>query len=288
MRLNRNLELSAADIVNSYPETELANIIFEYGEERYSRRIASAIVKARKEAKFEYAKQLADVIWKAVPAPYRRGRNHPATKSFQAIRIVVNGELARLEEALEAALRVLKPGGKMGVISFHSLEDRIVKRFFKKMSLKCICPPEAPVCTCRAKSIVKILTKKPVAPEESEVKENQPSRSSKLRVVEKVNEIMKFIRKIFFFIIVLSVPVLLFMNVNQSFRYERLATEIDSFELEQKEWLEENKKMLSTYSVFSSPARVQKITENLPELSTADPGQSIIVNIRPALEGSID
>ena len=189
MRLNRNLELSAADIVNTYPETELANLIFEYGEERYSRRIASAIVKARKEAKFEYAKQLADVIWKAVPAPYRRGRNHPATKSFQAIRIVVNGELARLEEALEAALRVLKPGGKMGVISFHSLEDRIVKRFFKKMSLKCICPPEAPVCTCRAKSIVKILTKKPVAPEESEVKENQPSRSSKLRVVEKVNEL---------------------------------------------------------------------------------------------------
>ena len=98
-------------------------------------------------------------------------------------------KLGRNEEALEAALRVLKPGGKMGVISFHSLEDRIVKRFFKKMSLKCICPPEAPICTCRAKSIVKILTKKPVAPEESEVKENQPSRSSKLRVVEKVNEL---------------------------------------------------------------------------------------------------
>ncbi len=189
MRLNKNLELSAADIVNSYPETELARIIYEYGEERYSRRIASAIVKSRKERKFEYAKQLADTVWKAVPAPYRRGRNHPATKTFQAIRIVVNGELARLEEALEAALSILKVGGKMGVISFHSLEDRIVKRFFKKMSLECICPPEAPVCTCRAKKIVKILTKKPVVPDEAEIKGNLPSRSSKLRVVEKVNEL---------------------------------------------------------------------------------------------------
>ena len=99
---------------------------------------------------------------------------------------------------------------------------------------------------------------------------------------------MKFVRKLFFFIIVLSVPVLLFMNVSQSFRYERLASEIDSYELEQKEWLEENKKMLSTYSVFSSPARVQQITEDIPELNTAEPGQSIIVNIKPASEGSID
>ena len=189
MRLDRNLEISAADIVNSYPEVELAGIIFEYGEERYSRRIASAIVKARKNEKIVYAKQLSDIIWKSVPSPYRRGRNHPATKTFQALRIVVNGELARLEEALESALAVLKTGGRMGVISFHSLEDRIVKRFFKKMSLECICPPEVPVCSCRGKSIVKILTKKPVIPGEDEIKGNMPSRSSKLRVVEKVNEL---------------------------------------------------------------------------------------------------
>ena len=189
MRLDRNLELSAADIVNNYPEKELADIIFKYGEERYSRRIASAIVRDRKGCRYENAKQLADTVWKAVPAAYRKGRNHPATKTFQAVRIVVNGELARLEEALEAALKVLKPGGKMGVISFHSLEDRIVKHFFKRMSLECVCPPEAPVCTCRGKSIVKILTKKPVAPDEAEIRENLPSRSSKLRVVEKVNEL---------------------------------------------------------------------------------------------------
>ena len=189
MRLDRNLEQSAADIVNNYPETELADIIFKYGEERYSRRIASAIVRDRKMSRYENAKQLADTVWKAVPSAYRKGRNHPATKTFQALRIIVNGELARLEEALDAALKVLKPGGRMGVISFHSLEDRIVKHFFKKMSLECICPPEAPVCSCRGKSIVKILTKKPVAPEEAEIRENLPSRSSKLRVVEKVNEL---------------------------------------------------------------------------------------------------
>ena len=189
MRLDENLEISAADIVNTYPEVELARIIYEYGEERYSRRIASAIVRTRKENRFEYAKQLSDIVWKAVPDPYRRGRNHPATKTFQAIRIVVNGELARLEEALEAALRVLKVGGKMGVISFHSLEDRIVKRYFKKMSLECVCPPEVPRCICRGKSIVKLITKKPVAPDESEIRKNLPSRSSKLRVVEKVNEL---------------------------------------------------------------------------------------------------
>jgi 16S rRNA (cytosine1402-N4)-methyltransferase len=189
MRLDENLEISAADIVNTYPEVELARIIYEYGEERYSRRIASAIVRVRKESRFEYAKQLADTVYKAVPAAYRRGRNHPATKTFQAIRIHVNGELARLEEALEEALRVLKTGGKMGVISFHSLEDRIVKRYFKKMSLECVCPPEVPQCNCRGKSIVKLITKKPVAPDDSEIRENLPSRSSKLRVVEKVNEL---------------------------------------------------------------------------------------------------
>ena len=189
MRLDENLEISAADIVNSYPEFELAKVIFEFGEERYSRRIASAILRERKHEKIIFAKQLTDIIWKSVPPAYRRGRIHPATKTFQALRIAVNGELARLEEALENSLSVLKVGGRIGVISFHSLEDRIVKRYFKKMSLKCICPPEVAICNCRGKSIVKILTKKPVSPGDVEVKGNMPSRSSKLRVVEKVNDL---------------------------------------------------------------------------------------------------
>ena len=189
MRLESHLEISAADIVNNYPETELANIIFEYGEERYSRRIARAVVNEREKLAITTSVQLAEIIWNSVPVSYRHGRIHPATRSFQALRISVNGELARLKEGLESALSVLKVGGRMGVITFHSLEDRIVKHYFKDMAKKCVCPPSNPVCTCRGVKIVNILTKKPVVPDEQEVMDNSPSRSSKLRVIEKVNEV---------------------------------------------------------------------------------------------------
>lgn len=189
MRLERGLEISAADIVNDYPQKELAKIIFEYGEERYSRSIAEAIVKERKDGQIETSGALAEVIWNAVPVSYRHGRIHPATRTFQALRIAVNGELARLKEALEAAVSVLKVGGKIGVITFHSLEDRIVKHYFKDLARECICPPEAPICNCRGVKIAEILTRKPVTPEKGEVEENNASRSSKLRVIQKVNEL---------------------------------------------------------------------------------------------------
>ena len=188
MRLDSYLETTAADIVNDYPEEQLADIFFHYGEERYSRRIAAAVVRARKTGSIESSKALEEIIWKAVPVGYRRGRLHPATRSFQALRIAVNGELARLEQALEYALKVLEPGGRMGVISFHSLEDRIVKRFFHGKNKTCTCPENWPMCKCEGEPIVKILTKKPLVPSEEEVNTNPPSRSAKFRVAQKMKE----------------------------------------------------------------------------------------------------
>jgi 16S rRNA (cytosine1402-N4)-methyltransferase len=186
MRLESGLEISAGDIVNNYPEEELADLIYEFGEERYSRRIARAVLKARTKEKIVTTKQLADIIWHSVPGDYRYGRLHPGTRTFQALRIAVNGELARLKTALNSALGVLKPGGRMGVISFHSLEDRIVKHYFREKSKSCTCPPEWPICKCRGKAVVRVLTKKAVRPSALEISENSPSRSAKFRVIEKL------------------------------------------------------------------------------------------------------
>lgn len=173
MRLDSTQSLSAKVIVNEYSEYDLADIIYRYGEERYSRRIARAIVEERAKAPIVYSNQLADIIFQCVPREYRYGRLHPATRTFQAIRIEVNKELDRIAPALENAIRVLKKGGRIGVITFHSLEDRIVKWFFKNEAAK-----ENPR--------IKILTKKPLVPSEKECQENAPSRSSKLRIVEKI------------------------------------------------------------------------------------------------------
>ncbi|MFO7731107.1 MAG: 16S rRNA (cytosine(1402)-N(4))-methyltransferase RsmH [Spirochaetia bacterium] len=186
MRLDTGLEISAYDIVNTYPEKELARIFFEYGEERYSRMIAAAIVRERAKSRIETSAQLAQLIKSSVPAKYRHGRIHPATRSFQALRIMVNGELARLESVLEDALGVLKVGGRIGVISFHSLEDRIVKQFLQKKSQTCTCPPEWPICKCGGQAVVKLIQKKPIQPSENEVDQNAPSRSAKLRIAEKL------------------------------------------------------------------------------------------------------
>ena len=188
MRLGEELEITAFDIVNEYPEEEIADILFRFGEERYSRRIASAIVNTRSGEPIRTTANLAEVIRRSVPPKYRNGRIHPATRSFQALRIAVNGELARLEGVLQHSFSVLKPGGRMGVISFHSLEDRIVKWFFREKQKACTCPPESPICKCEGVSRAEIITRKPIRPTEEEVRMNPPSRSARFRVLEKTRD----------------------------------------------------------------------------------------------------
>lgn len=192
MRLNAESEKSAADLVNELSETELADMIYLYGEEKLSRRIAKAIVDARSGGKIESSKALAEIIWNCVPANYRYGQIHPATRTFQALRIAVNGELKRLPKALSDAFACLKPGGKMGVITFHSLEDRIVKNYFRNLGKQCVCPPEVAVCRCGGSECAEILTRKPVCPTEEEIKANSPSRSAKLRVIRKIKDATEF------------------------------------------------------------------------------------------------
>lgn len=192
MRLNAESEKSAADLVNELSETELADMIYLYGEEKLSRRIAKAIVDARSGGKIESSKALAEIIWNCVPANYRYGQIHPATRTFQALRIAVNGELKRLPKALSDAFACLKPGGKMGVITFHSLEDRIVKNYFRNLGKQCVCPPEVAVCRCGGSECAEILTRKPVCPTEEEIKANSPSRSAKLRVIRKIKNATEF------------------------------------------------------------------------------------------------
>jgi 16S rRNA (cytosine1402-N4)-methyltransferase len=172
---------SAADLVNSLPVEELAEILYRFGEERQSRRIARAIVAARP---FQTTQRLAEVIAGAVGR--RGGRIHPATKSFQALRIAVNDELGALEEALPQAIELLRPGGRLAVISFHSLEDRLVKRFFRRQAQDCICPPELPVCACKHRATLRIITRRPVQPDEAEITQNRRARSARLRVAEKL------------------------------------------------------------------------------------------------------
>ena len=186
MRLDTSGGLTAADLLNRLPEHELADLLFNNSGERFSRRIAALIASERQKGTITTTSALAGLVERAVPASYRHGPIHPATRTFQALRIAVNGELSRLPALLEGALRVLEPGGRLGVISFHSLEDRIVKNFFRTMNKNCTCPQQAPICKCEGRRSVNILTKKGIAPAKEEIERNPPSRSARLRVVEKV------------------------------------------------------------------------------------------------------
>ena len=177
--------LSARDLVNEYDEGELAKILFDYGEEKFGNRIARGIVNARLTAPIETTGQLAEIIKSSVPAAYRREKN-PCRKSFQAIRIEVNHELDVLETALTDGFDVLKVGGRMSVITFHSLEDRIVKNRFKEFCTGCTCPPEFPVCVCGRKPVGRLVDKKPITASPEELERNPRSRSAKLRIIEKI------------------------------------------------------------------------------------------------------
>ena len=177
--------LSARDVVNEYDEGELAKILFDYGEEKFGNRIARGIVNARLTAPIETTGQLAEIIKSSVPAAYRREKN-PCRKSFQAIRIEVNHELDVLETALTDGFDVLKVGGRMSVITFHSLEDRIVKNRFKEFCTGCTCPPEFPVCVCGRKPMGRLVDKKPITASPEELERNPRNRSAKLRIIEKI------------------------------------------------------------------------------------------------------
>ena len=184
MRFSPEQPLTAADLVNQLPEEELARILWLYGEERKSRQIAAMICAERERNKIVTTAQLRDVILSA--AGNSREKIHPATRSFQAIRIAVNGELDAVEAVLPAAVKALKPGGRLLVISFHSLEDRIVKNYFKTESKDCLCPPEQPVCTCGHKAVLRELTRHPVTADDEEVKLNPRARSARLRAAVKI------------------------------------------------------------------------------------------------------
>ncbi len=184
MRFSDKQSLTAADIINGYERDDLANLIWEFGEERFSRRIAAAIVQDRP---FTTTTELAALIRRVVPSSPRT-RINPATKTFQALRIAVNDELTALSTGLEQARDLLGAGGRVAVISFHSLEDRIVKQFFQREARDCICPPEQPTCTCGHRATLKIITKRPISASQEEVQRNPRSRSAHLRVAERLSE----------------------------------------------------------------------------------------------------
>lgn len=186
MRMDQSEPFSAADLVNTASVDELSKILWEYGEERWSKRIAEFIDKYRRVKRIETTTELVEIIKQAIPAAARRNGPHPARRTFQAIRIAVNRELDVLQQVLEKSLTILKPGGRIVVISFHSLEDRIVKTTFTKWAKGCICPKEILVCQCGQLPKVQIITRKPVLPSQEEIDRNPRARSSKLRCAEKV------------------------------------------------------------------------------------------------------
>ena len=185
MRMDVRQSLSAKDIVNTYPEMELYRVIRDYGEEQFAKNIAKHIVLARKESPIETTGQLNEIIKAAIPAKMRQNGGHPSKRTFQALRIECNKELEVLKNSLDDMIQVLNPGGRLCIITFHSLEDRIVKTAFKRNENPCICPPDFPVCTCGRKPQGKVISRKPILPSEQEINENKRSKSAKLRVFER-------------------------------------------------------------------------------------------------------
>lgn len=186
MRMDQSGDLTAYDVINGYEQDVLTRVISEYGEERWAKRIASFICEARKKKPVESTGELVEIIKAAIPAKARREGPHPAKRTFQAIRIEVNDELGQLESAIDDFCDVLAPGGRLCIITFHSLEDRIVKNKFSKRVNPCVCPPEFPVCVCGKKGDVRKVTGKPIVPSEEEIEANPRARSAKLRVIEKL------------------------------------------------------------------------------------------------------
>jgi 16S rRNA (cytosine1402-N4)-methyltransferase len=186
MRMDRQQSLTAMEVVNTYSEADIASVISGYGEERWARRIAAFIVRERDRAPIETTGQLVDIIKSAIPASARRKGPHPAKRTFQALRIEVNDELGILERAVKDGVDLLKSGGRICVITFHSLEDRKIKNIFRELENPCTCPPKAPACVCGKKPVIRVVTRKPVVPDKEEIQQNPRARSAGLRVAEKL------------------------------------------------------------------------------------------------------
>ena len=186
MRMDNRKTLSAYEVVNTYSEQALKKILFDYGEERFAPQIAAAIVRERNKKPIESTAELSDIVKYAIPSAAREGGHHPAKRSFQAIRIEVNAELDVIEPAIRDAVAMLNKGGRIAIITFHSLEDRIVKQTFASLAAGCTCPKEFPICACGNKPKVKVITKKPILPSSRELEENPRSRSAKLRIAQKI------------------------------------------------------------------------------------------------------
>jgi 16S rRNA (cytosine1402-N4)-methyltransferase len=185
MRMDQRSDMTAGDIVNGYSQEELYRVIRDYGEERFAKKIAGNIVAAREEKEITSTSELAEIIKQSIPMKFRKTMGHPAKQTFQAIRIELNRELDVLEETLDTMIELLNPGGRLCIITFHSLEDRIVKNGFKRNENPCTCPPDFPVCVCGKVSMGRVVTRKPVIPSEEEMNDNPRSKSAKLRVFEK-------------------------------------------------------------------------------------------------------
>ena len=188
MRMDQRQDMTAKDIVNGYSEMELFHIIRDYGEDNFAKNIAKHIVKARAEKPIETTGELSEIIKAAIPAKVRATGGHPAKRTFQAIRIELNHELDVLENSIDTMIRLLNPEGRLSIITFHSLEDRIVKTRFRTNENPCICPPDFPVCVCGRKSMGKVITRKPILPSKEELEENSRSKSAKLRVFERAGK----------------------------------------------------------------------------------------------------
>lgn len=186
MRMDIRCSFSAYDVVNTYSEAELSKIIKDYGEDNWAKRIAKFIVEGRKEKNIETTGELVEIIKKAIPKKARIDGPHPAKRTFQAIRIEVNNELGVITEMIDDAASIMNEGGRICIITFHSLEDRIVKNAFRDLATDCICPPYIPICQCDKEALVKVITRKPILPTDKEIEENPRSRSAKLRVAERI------------------------------------------------------------------------------------------------------
>ncbi|WP_166243816.1 16S rRNA (cytosine(1402)-N(4))-methyltransferase RsmH [Paenibacillus turpanensis] len=186
MRMDQTAPFTAYELINEWPEEKISRVLYEYGEEKFSRRIASRIVQERSEKPIKTTFELAEIVKNAIPAATRRSGPHPARRSFQAVRIAVNDELGAFEDALDQAVACLAPGGRVAVITFHSLEDRICKQKFAELLEKCTCPPGLPVCMCGTKGTLKLTPRKPIEPSAEELEHNSRARSAKLRIAEKI------------------------------------------------------------------------------------------------------